>query len=133
MSGTTANLNGSINQVDTGNDSIVIVANIETIPGGKTLDTTGFTPEVIKAGHLVIVEDATGIHKPMPISGTDYAAKPANHSYVGVVVLSVLTTKPLVSVMVRGTMNDQAFINGGGYATPAGAKTALTLIRFAKD
>jgi hypothetical protein len=35
--------------------------------------------------------------------------------------------------MVRGTVNEQAFANNGGFATPDGAKTALSLIRFTKD
>ena len=134
MSGVTANLNNTPIQVDTGNDSIVIVHNLETIPGGKTLDVTGFTPDVIKAGHLVI-KDASGNHKPMPVNsgGTNYDALPANHTYVGIVISSVLKTKPFVGIMVRGTMNDDAFKNGGGFPTPSGAKTALNLIRFTKD
>jgi hypothetical protein len=69
MSGTTANLNNVGDNFDTSNDSIVIVSNLETIPGGKTLDTTGFSPAVIPAGHLVIEETATGVLKPMPVSG----------------------------------------------------------------
>jgi hypothetical protein len=61
MSGTTANLNNTGTNFDTSNDGIVIVSNLENIPGGKTLDTTGFSPEVIPAGHLVIEETATGL------------------------------------------------------------------------
>lgn len=135
MSGTTGNLSNQGNSVDVGYDSVTIVANLEDIPGGKTLDTTGFAPEVIKAGHLVIVETATGIHKPMPVNvgETAYEAKPAGHTYVGVVVASVLKAKPFVSIMVRGTVNDHAFENNGGFETPAGAKTDLFLIRFTKD
>lgn len=135
MSGTTANLSNQGEQVDVGYDSVTIVANHEDIPGGKTLDTTGFAPTVIKAGHLVIVETATGVHKPMPVNTaqTAYETLPSDHTYVGVVVASVLTAKPFVAIMVRGTVNDQAFANNGGFATPSGAKTALSLIRFTKD
>ena len=135
MSGTTANLSNQKNQVDVGFDSVTIVKVLEDIPGGKSQDTTGFTPDVIKAGHLVIVEDATGIHKPMPLNGggTGYGSKPSGHSYVGVVLASVLTAKPFVSILVRGTVNEQAFVNNGGYSAPSEAKTALGLIRFTKD
>ena len=135
MSGQTADLNSQGSQVDVGYDSVTIVANLENIPGGKTLNTTGFTPEVIKAGHLVIVEDATGIHKPMPVNAgeTAYASLPANHSYKGVVSASVATAKPFVAILVRGTVNEQAFVNNGGFTTPSAAKTALSLIRFTKD
>ena len=132
MSGTTANLNNVGDTFDTANDSIVIVSNLETIPGGKTLDTTGFAPAVIPAGHLVIEETATGVLKPMPVSGTAYGSLPANHTYKGVVVSSVLTTKPFVAIMVRGTVNK----NASKYTISSvlsAAKTALPLIRFTQD
>lgn len=131
----TANLNSEGISVDTGNDSIVIVLNAETIPGGRTLDVTGFTPDVIKAGHIIIEETATKELKPMPVNagGTAYAALPANHTYKGVLVASILKTKPFASILVRGTVNEKAFENGGGYPTPAGAKTDLVLIRFTQD
>lgn len=132
MSGTTANLGNVGDNFDTSNDSIVIVANLENIPGGKTLDTTGFSPAVIPAGHLVIEETATGVLKPMPVSGTAYGSLPNGHTYKGVVVSSVLTTKPFVSVMVRGTVNK----NASKYTISSvlsAVKTALSLIRFIED
>lgn len=132
MSGTTANLNNVGDNFDTSNDSIVIVSNLETIPGGKTLDTTGFSPAVIPAGHLVIEETATGVLKPMPVSGAAYGSLPANHTYKGVVVSSVLTTKPFVAVLVRGTVNK----NASKYTISSvlsAVKTALPLIRFTQD
>lgn len=132
MSGTTANLNNVGDAFDTSNDSIVIVSNLETIPGGRTLDTTGYAPAVIPAGHLVIEETSTGVLKPMPVSGANYASLPANHTYIGVVVSSVLTTKPFVSVMVRGTVNKNASKYGISSVLTA-VKAALTLIRFTQD
>jgi hypothetical protein len=132
MSGTTANLSNAAETFDTGNDSIVIAHLLEVIPGGKTLDVTGFTPDVIPAGHLVIEETSTGVLKPMPISGENYGALPASHTYKGVVVSSVLKTKPFVSVMVRGSVNK----NASAYVIAsvlAAAQTALPLIRFTKD
>lgn len=132
MSGTTANLNNTGTQVDSSNDSIVIVANLETIPGGKTLDTTGYTPEDIPAGHLVIEETATGVLKPMPVNGNNYAALPASHTYKGVVVASVLTKKPFVGIMVRGTVNKNASKYGISSVLSA-VKAALPLIRFTQD
>lgn len=56
--------------VDTGNDSIVIVRNLESIPGGRSLNVVGFPLDVIRAGHVIIVETATKDHKPMPINVT---------------------------------------------------------------
>lgn len=135
MSGTTADLSNQKNQVDVGFDSVTIIENLESIPGGKTLDVTGFAPEVIKAGHLVIKETATGILKPMPVNAgqTAYGTLTAGHTYFGVVGASILTAKPFASVIVRGTVNEQAFVNNGGFATPSQAKTDLVLIRFTKD
>ena len=115
--------------VDTGLDSVVIVHALETIPGGRTLDVAGFTPTVIRAGHVVIKETATGTYKPHPISGGAYAATPASHTVEGVVMSSVMTDKAMVSIMVRGTVNQVA----SPYAPTAGIKTALPLIRFTQD
>jgi len=132
MSGTTANLNNTGTNFDTSNDGIVIVSNLENIPGGKTLDTTGFSPEVIPAGHLVIEETATGVLKPMPVSGDDYGSLPSGHTYKGVVVSSVLKTKPFVSVMIRGSVNKNASKYGIASILSA-VRTALPLIRFTQD
>lgn len=111
--------------IDTGNDSIVIIKNLEVIPGGHTLDTTGFADEVIRAGHVIIERTSDGELLPLPVSGT----LPADHTYKGILVASVLTAQPHASIMVRGSVNQLAVL----YPIPAGAKTALTLIRFTQD
>ena len=125
----TVNLNNTPITVDTGNDSIVVVNYLEGIIGGRTLDATGFTPTVIQAGHVVIKETATGDFKPMPIDGAAYAALPAGHTIEGIVVASVLTSKPFVGILVRGTINEKACT----YAPTEAIKTALPLIRFIQD
>ena len=129
MPGTTANLNNIKESVITGNDSIVIISNLETIPGGKTLDVTGFTPDVIKAGHVVIEETATGVIKPMPLTGNAYATLPANHTIKGVVIASILKTKPFAAILVRGSVNKVA----SPYPVTTAIESALPLIRFTKD
>jgi hypothetical protein len=129
-----ANLNRTPSEISAGLDEIVIVNLIEDIPGGKTLDVTGVTAEVIKAGHIIIEETATGDHKPLALSGSDYAALPGGHTYKGVLVASILTSKPMASIMVRGTVNEEAAVEQAGLpSVPAGAKTALPLIRFTKE
>lgn len=129
---TTANLATQGAGYDTGNDSIVIVKVLESIPGGRTLDVSSFSPDVIPAGHLIIEETATGVLKPMPISGAAYAALPANHTYHGVLISTILKAKPFAGILVRGTVNQAA-----SYYTIASvlaaAKAALPLIRFTKD
>src|SRR5690606_413459 len=128
-----ANLNNDGLQVDLGNDSIVIVENLETIPGGRTLDTTGYTPDVIRAGHVVILSD-DGEYKPMPLNAgaTAYAALPQDHTYAGIVVASVPASKPMVVIMVRGTVIPEA----SPYPLTSiltAVQAALPLIRFAAD
>lgn len=129
---TTADLATQGAGYDTGNDSIVIVKVLEAIPGGKTLDVTSFSPDVIPAGHLIIEETSTGVLKPMPISGTDYAALPASHTYKGVLISTILKSKPFAGIMVRGTVNKNASFYGIASVLTA-VKTALPLIRFTQD
>lgn len=129
---TTADLTTQGPSYDTGNDSIVIVKVLEAIPGGKTLDVTGFTPDVIPAGHLLIEETATGVVKPMPISGANYAALPASHTYAGVLISTILKSKPFAGIMVRGTVNKNASFYGIASVLTA-VKAALPLVRFTQD
>lgn len=129
----TANIS-STSSIDTSADSIVIVDLIEDIPGGRTLDATGVAEEVLKAGRIIIEETASGDLKPLVITDGSYDSLPASHTYKGVLVSTILTAKPFASVMVRGTMNEEASKNAHELpSVPAGAKTALTLIRFTKD
>ena len=129
-----ANLSRTPVTIDTSADSVVIALLLEDIPGGRTLDVTGVTDEVIKAGHVIIEEDATGDHKPLAVADGAYAALPAGHSYRGVLVGSIPTARPMASIMVRGRVNPEAAVQAQGLPTyPAAAITALPLIRFAKD
>lgn len=95
-------------QIADGKDSIVHIDRGTTLPGGRSLDATGFAPTVIPAGHIIIVETATGIFKPMPVSGNEYAALPAGHTYYGLLQASVLTAKPLASIRLSGISNSAA-------------------------
>lgn len=135
MSGTTANLNNTPEDVQTGFDEVTIVRCFETVPGGATLDVSGYTPEdaVLMAGHVIIEATATGVLKPLDVVAGEFVALPGSHTYKGVLRTSILKDKPFAAIVVRGTVNEQAFINGGGWAIPSGAKTALSLIRFTKD
>jgi hypothetical protein len=144
-----ADLKNESQEVITGNDNIVIVDNFQSIRGGRTLDTTGFTPEVINAGHVIIKEDATGEYKPLGVipQGTDvsqdqdgsdittedaYAALPAGHSYAGILIASILTKRPFAGILVRGTVNPAAAPYPMTDILTA-VKTALPLIDFRED
>lgn len=125
--------NGST--LDTSNDSIVIENLIEDIPGGRALDVTGVTDEVLKAGRVVIEETSSGNLKPAPISNGTYDATPTGHTVKGILVASILKTKAFASVLVRGTVNEEAAEKAAGLPPYLAAhKTALEpLVRFRKD
>lgn len=129
----TADLSRSFS-VDTSGDSVVIQEQLEVIPGGRTLDVTGVTAEALKAGHVLIEETATGNIKPLGITSGAYVTLPTGHTYKGILYTTILTAKPLASILVRGTVNEEAAKNVHELpSVPAGAKTALSLIRFVKN
>ena len=129
-----ANLSRTPEVIDTSADSVVIALLLEDIPGGRTLDVTGVTDEVIKAGHVIVEETATGALKPLGVTDGAYASLPSGHTYKGVLVGTIPTARPMASIMVRGRVNPEAAVNAQGLPNyPAAAITALSLIRFAKD
>ncbi len=101
---------GKLERVTLGRDSIVIRHYVAGLQGGKTLDTSGFAPDHIRAGHVVIRDTASGAYKPMPLDGDGaaYASLPAGHEYVGVVVATVPADRPQAAVMYDGEVNDLA-------------------------
>ena len=111
-----------------GLDSIVIVNCLGDIPGGRTLDVSDVASgtKVIKAGHIIISADATGVCKPMPVSGTSYDSLPASHSYVGVLKASITVADPRAAIMTMGQVNAAA----SPYTVPDGAISALKNIQF---
>jgi len=81
---------------------------------------------------LIIKETATGVLKPMPVTGAAYAALPASHTYEGVLISTILKSKPFAGILVRGTVNQAAsFYTISSVLTAV--KTALPLIRFTQD
>lgn len=130
MAETTLN-NTDVIGFDAGIDAVTITNYIEGVPGGRSLDVTGFSQSVIKAGHVVIKETATGNYKPMPINtaGDAYGDLPNGNTIEGVVVASVTTDLAMVGIMVRGSVNEVA----SPFPVTEAIKTALPLIRFTQD
>ena len=123
---------GTIESFGFDKDPIVIRNYVAGIKGGKVLDVDGFAPEFIKAGHVIIKETATDTYKPMPVSGTAYAALPEGHEYVGVAYSTKAKSEPFVAIMYSGTVNDVASpypIDG----IKAALKTALPTLVFNHD
>jgi hypothetical protein len=114
-----ADLTNEKEEIITGNDNVVIVDNFQSIRGGRTLDTSGFEPEVISAGHVIIREAATGEYKPMPVSGSN-----------GIATLGAITGG---SGYADGTTNGVSLTGGSGKGATAditvsgGTVTAVTV------
>lgn len=119
-----SNLTKEVTQISGGNDEIVIVNAPGDIPGGRTLDVTGFTG-VIKAGHIII-KDSNGVHKPMPVSGSSYGNLPSNHSYVGVLKATIPVSDPRAAIVTIGQINAAA----SPYPVTDGIKSGLKHIEF---
>ena len=120
-------------EIITGNDNIVIVNHFDGLRGGRALDVTGFNYPVIRAGHVIIQDDSSKKYKPMPLSAENtYDSLPGSHTYVGILVASIPTSKPFAAIMTRGTINPKAAPND--FATIKEAfHTAVPLIDFQED
>lgn len=108
------------------NDAIVIVADLGDIPGGRSLDVTSVTDDIINAGHILIVNDTTKEVKPLGVSGNAYASLPSGHSYLGVLKHSVLKTDARAAILTIGQVNAAAC----PYPITAAIKTGLPRIEF---
>ena len=122
-------------EIVSGKDSVVIRSYVDGIKGGKVLDMTGFAPEVIKTGH-VIIKSNSDIYKPMPLNaaGDAYGALPANHSYVGICMTTREWAKEGsdVGIMTIGEFNSVAAPYD--FSTIAAAfKAAVPTINFDHD
>jgi len=131
---TVVDLNDDNISIDTSADGVVIVDAFATVRGGRSLNTTGFTPSVLKAGHVIIMATATKDYKPMPLNGgaTAYAALPADHVYAGILRASILTKKPFAGILTQGTVNPAAAPYPMTSILSA-VKAALPLIDFRED
>ncbi len=124
----TAELNKEQILIDDGKDSVVIVKALGDIPGGRTLDVTGVADgvNVIKAGHVLVRDDATGAVSPMPVNGAAYGDKPEGTSYIGVLKASVLKRDPRAAILTIGQVNAAA----SPYPVTGEIRTGLPLIQF---
>lgn len=120
------NLNRTPEHFEDGNDSIVIVRDLGDIPGGRSLDVTEVTEDVIRAGHILISNDTTKEVKPLGVSGNAYSAKPSGWSYIGVLKHSVLKTDARAAILTIGQVNAAAC----PYPITADIKAGLPHIQF---
>lgn len=97
----------TIKKVRIEDNSVVIKKYIKGIEGGRTLDVTDFSADVISAGH-VIITDGNGNYKPMPIADNAYATLPTSWKYAGILYSSVLKEKAAAAIMTWGVVNEEA-------------------------
>jgi len=105
-----ANLVNETINIDNSMDSVVIIENIVSIRGGKTLDVTGYPLDVLKAGHILIKQSSSDDYKPMPLAdgNEEYDSLPSGHVYAGVLNATILTKRPFAGVMTWGVVNEAA-------------------------
>lgn len=129
---TTVNLANQPLEVITGNDNVVVTLVLETLRGGRSLDVSGFTPDVIPGGHVIIRDTVTGNFKPMPVTSGAYGTLPTNHEYAGILNGSITKDRPFGAIIVRGGVNPNASVYNITTILAA-VKAALPLITFNVD
>lgn len=131
---TVVNLVNEPQGIITGNDNIVIVNHFDGIRGGRSLDLTGYTEKVVKAGHVLIIT-TDGKVQPLPVSEGAYTplASDATSKYYGILVATIPASKPFAAIMTRGTINPKAAPYTMSAALIAALKTALPLIDYQED
>lgn len=112
--------------LDDGNESKVIIRDLADVPGGRALDVTGITNEVIKAGTIIKHNTATGEYAPLGVSAGAYVALAANEEYAGVLKATVLTKKPAAAILTVGQVNAAAL----PVPVTAAIKSGLPQIKF---
>lgn len=111
-------------QVNSSLDSIVIIQNDFSIPGGKSLDVTGYGYDTLSAGHVIIKDSSTPpVYKPMPATETS----PAGVATVGTVTAGTGYT--------NGTYENVPLSGGtgkGALATVVVASTVVSTVAITK-
>lgn len=125
-----ANMNISESKVVTDKDNIVIIKALTDIPGGRTLDVSGLPSEmeVLKAGHIIVKTTATGVHKPLGLTGSPlaYDSKDAGDEFVGVLKASILVSDPRAAIVTSGQIN----VAASPYPVTDTIKNGLPRIEF---
>lgn len=120
---------------DSGMDTVVIRQYNGGITGGRALDYSDFSEDVIKAGHFIERKKVDGVYeyKPMKVSGGKYQDLDSEYEFAGVVVRSRLKGDG-VAIMDDGRVNDEAMPYQFKDANQRTAmKTALPNLIFEHD
>ena len=124
----TAELNKEKFEVNDGLDSIVIVNDLGDIPGGRAIDTSRLAEDVtvIKSGHILVKEDASGNVAALGVSDGNYETLPEGYSYLGVLKATVLKKDPRGAILTIGQVNAAA----SPYPVTETIRKGLPMIQF---
>lgn len=130
-------------QVVFGKDDVVVQQFIADIPGGRTIDFTGWSgkdgADIIPAGTVIIKGTVSGatVYRPHPVTSTTsegvttwaYDTITSGFTVVGVLYRTITRTNPQGSVLIAAKLNSVAL----PYAMTSAQKTALPTILFVSD
>lgn len=94
--------------IDDGNDYKVIVRDLADVPGGRSLDVSSWSDNVIRAGHIIKYNSSTGEYAPLGVSDGAYASLSEGEEYAGVLKVSILKDRALAAIMTMGEVNAAA-------------------------
>lgn len=120
-------------QIVFGVDSVIIPKWEGDITGGRALDYTGITDEVLYAGR-VIITDGKGTYKPLKISDGAYVAlsTETGFKYAGILYRSISNGEP-AAIMTAGQVNSIAAKEANGVELPSDFATAFPKIAIVTD
>ena len=121
-------------QIIFGQDSVIIQKWSGDIKGGRALDWSAVTEEVLYAGRIIIT-DGKGTYKPLAIESKAYKAiaEESGFSYAGVLYRSIAKGEG-AAIMTAGQVNKIAAKAANGEADyPADFLAALPTIQLVTD
>ena len=136
-------LTTSQTEVIFGKDDVVVQQFIADIPGGRTIDFTGWTgkdgADIIPAGTVIIKGTVSGatVYRPHPVTSTTsegvttwaYDTITSGFAVVGVLYRTITRSNPQGSILIAAKLNSAAL----PYAMTSAQKTALPTILFVSD
>lgn len=112
-----------------GFDSIIIQKDLADVPGGVTLDVTGYEGDTILSGH-VLIKDSEGAVKPLGITSGAYDDLEQGDAVYGILKYSISKSQPFAAVLLIGTVNAGAAEKLVGAPYTSDIKSALKNISF---
>lgn len=94
--------------VDDGAESKVVVRDLADVPGGRALDVSNFSGDVIPAGYIIKHNTVTDEYAPLGVSDGAYVLLDTNEEYMGVLKCSVLKKKAAAAILTMGEVNAAA-------------------------